>query len=139
MNGVNKVILIGTCGKDPETKYTAGGKAITNLSIATSESWKDKATGEKKEQTEWHNLTFFDKLAEIAGEYLKKGSLVYVEGKLKTDKYKDKEGVERYSTKVIVNEMKMLGGKREESASAPKPKNPGIALAASYEDDEVPF
>ena len=138
MNGVNKVILVGTCGKDPETKYTAGGKAITNLSIATSESWKDKATGEKKEQTEWHNLTFFDKLAEIAGEYLKKGSLVYVEGKLKTDKYKDKEGVERYSTKVIVNEMKMLGGKREDAKPSSRQQERNSA-EAGFEADEIPF
>jgi single-strand DNA-binding protein len=108
--GVNKVILVGTLGADPETRYTAGGGAITKIRIATNESWTDKQTGQKQERTEWHRVVFFGKLAEIAGEYLKKGRQVYVEGALRTDKYTDKEGVERYSTDVIANEMQMLGG-----------------------------
>ncbi len=108
--GVNKVILVGTLGADPETRYTAGGGAITKIRIATNESWKDKQTGQKQERTEWHRVVFFGKLAEIAGEYLKKGRQVYVEGALRTDKYTDKEGVERYSTDMIANEMQMLGG-----------------------------
>jgi single-strand DNA-binding protein len=108
--GVNKVILVGTLGADPETRYTAGGGAITKIRIATNESWTDKQTGQKQERTEWHRVVFFGKLAEIAGEYLKKGRQVYVEGALRTDKYTDKEGIERYSTDVIANEMQMLGG-----------------------------
>ncbi|MFN7552132.1 MAG: single-stranded DNA-binding protein [Pseudomonadota bacterium] len=108
--GVNKVILVGTLGADPETRYTAGGGAITKIRIATNESWTDKQTGQKQERTEWHRVTFFGRLAEISGEYLKKGRQVYVEGSLRTDKYTDKDGIERYSTDVIANEMQMLGG-----------------------------
>jgi single-strand DNA-binding protein len=108
--GVNKVILVGTLGADPETRYTASGGAITKIRIATNESWTDKQTGQKQERTEWHRVTFFGRLAEIAGEYLKKGRQVYVEGSLRTDKYTDKDGIERYSTDIIANEMQMLGG-----------------------------
>jgi single-strand DNA-binding protein len=108
--GVNKVILVGTLGADPETRYTANGGAITSIRIATNESWTDKQTGQKQERTEWHRVKFFGKLAEIAGEYLKKGRQVYVEGSLRTDKYTDKEGIERYSTDIVANEMQMLGG-----------------------------
>ncbi|MBA8884194.1 single-stranded DNA-binding protein [Dokdonella fugitiva] len=108
--GINKVILVGNLGADPETRYTANGSAITSIRIATSESWKDKQTGEQQERTEWHRVKFFGRLAEIAGEYLKKGRQVYVEGSLRTDKYTDKDGVERYSTDIIANEMQMLGG-----------------------------
>ncbi len=108
--GVNKVILVGNLGADPETRYTANGQAITSIRIATSESWTDKQTGQKQERTEWHRVKFFGRLAEIAGEYLKKGRQVYVEGALRTDKYTDKDGVERYSTDIIANEMQMLGG-----------------------------
>lgn len=108
--GVNKVILVGNLGADPEVRYTAGGSAITSIRIATSESWKDKQTGEQQERTEWHRIKFFGRLAEIAGEYLKKGRQVYIEGSLRTDKYTDKDGVERYSTDIIANEMQMLGG-----------------------------
>ncbi len=111
--GINKVIIVGNVGKDPETRYTAGGAAITTLSVATSEQWKDKQTGENKEHTEWHRVKFFGRLAEIAGEYLRKGSQVYVEGKLRTDKYTDKEGVDRYTTDIIADEMQMLGGRAE--------------------------
>ncbi|HRG14788.1 MAG TPA: single-stranded DNA-binding protein [Pseudomonadota bacterium] len=109
--GVNKVILVGNLGADPETRYTQGGGAITSIRIATSESWTDKQSGEKQERTEWHRIKFFGKLAEIAGEYLRKGSQVYVEGSLRTDKYTDKDGIERFSTDIIANEMQMLGGK----------------------------
>lgn len=113
--GVNKVILVGNCGKDPETRYLASGGAVTNLSIATSESWKDKESGEQKEKTEWHNLVFFGKLAEIVAEYVKKGSQIYVEGSLQTRKWQDKEGNDRYSTDIKCHEMQMLGGKSEGS------------------------
>lgn len=108
--GVNKVILVGTLGADPETRYSANGNAICSIRIATNESWTDKATGQKQERTEWHRVKFFGRLAEIAGEYLKKGRQVYVEGSLRTDKYTDKDGVERYSTDIIADEMQMLGG-----------------------------
>lgn len=111
--GINKVILVGNLGADPEVRYTAGGSAITSIRIATSESWKDKQTGEQQERTEWHRIKFFGRLAEIAGEYLKKGRQVYVEGRLQTDKYTDKDGVERYTTDIIANEMQMLGGNAE--------------------------
>ncbi|SEO48425.1 single-strand DNA-binding protein [Luteibacter sp. UNC138MFCol5.1] len=108
--GINKVIIVGNLGADPETRYTGSGTAITSLRIATSEAWTDKQSGEKQERTEWHRVKLFGKLAEIAGEYLKKGRQVYIEGSLRTDKYTDKDGVERYSTDIIANEMQMLGG-----------------------------
>ena len=107
--GINKVILVGTLGKDPEVRYSQAGAALTSVSIATNESWKDK-NGEKQERTEWHRVKFFGRLAEIAGEYLKKGGQVYIEGSLRTEKYTDKQGVEKYSTDIIANEMQMLGG-----------------------------
>jgi single-strand DNA-binding protein len=108
--GINKVILVGNLGNDPEVRYTTSGTAIASLSIATSESWTDKQSGEKQERTEWHRVKMFGKLAEIAGEYLKKGRQVYVEGSLRTDKYTDKSGVEKYSTDIIASDMQMLGG-----------------------------
>jgi len=108
--GINKVIIVGNLGADPETRYTGSGTAITSLRIATSEAWTDKQSGEKQERTEWHRVKLFGKLAEIAGEYLKKGRQVYIEGSLRTDKYTDKDGIERYSTDIIANEMQMLGG-----------------------------
>jgi len=108
--GINKVILVGNLGNDPEVRFTASGTAIATLSIATSESWNDKNTGEKQERTEWHRVKIFGKLGEIAGEYLKKGRQVYIEGALRTEKYTDKTGVERYSTDIVANEMQMLGG-----------------------------
>jgi len=113
---VNKVILIGHLGKDPEVRYMPNGEAVANVSIATSENWKDKS-GEKQEKTEWHNLVFYKRLAEIVGEYLKKGSQIYVEGRLQTRKWQTKEGQDRYTTEIIVNEMKMLGGKSSGSNS----------------------
>ena len=108
--GINKVILVGNLGNDPEVRYSQAGMAMTSISIATSESWKDKTSGEQQERTEWHRVKFFGKLAEIAGEYLKKGRQVYIEGSLRTDKYTDKAGVEKYTTDIIASEMQMLGG-----------------------------
>jgi single-strand DNA-binding protein len=111
MASVNKVILIGNLGRDPEVRYLPSGSAICNVTIATSRQWKDKTSGERQEETEWHRVTFFDRLAEIAGEYLKKGRPVYVEGRLKTRKYTDKDGVEKYTTDIIATEMQLLGGR----------------------------
>jgi single-strand DNA-binding protein len=109
--GINKVILIGNIGQDPEVKYMPSGGAVTNVSVATSETWKDKNTGQPQERTEWHRVVFFNRLGEIAGEYLRKGSKVYIEGKLKTRKWQDKDGVERYTTEIIANELQMLDGR----------------------------
>jgi single-strand DNA-binding protein len=109
--GINKVILIGNLGQDPETRSTPGGTTVTNLRIATSESWRDKASGEMKEQTEWHTVVLWNKLGEIAGEYLRKGSQVYIEGRLRTRKWQDKSGNDRYSTEIVANEMQMMGGR----------------------------
>jgi single-strand DNA-binding protein len=111
MASVNKVIIVGNLGRDPETRYMPNGEAVTNVAVATTESWKDKNSGEKKEQTEWHRITFYRKLAEIAGQYLKKGSSVYVEGRLQTRKWTDKDGVEKYTTEIIADTMQMLGGR----------------------------
>ena len=111
MASVNKVIIVGNLGKDPETRYSPNGGAICNVRIATTRNWKDKATGEKKEETEWHSVVFYDRLAEIAGEYLKKGRSVYVEGRLKTRKWQDKEGQDRYTTEIIAQEMQLLGSR----------------------------
>ena len=112
MASVNKVILLGNLGRDPETRYTTGGDAVTNLNIATSEQWKDKS-GEKQERTEWHRVVLFGRQAEIAGEYLKKGRSVYIEGRLQTRKYTDKDGVEKYSTEIVADRMQLIGGARE--------------------------
>ncbi len=108
--GINKVILVGNLGADPETRYTTAGGAVTNIRLATSEQWRDKQSGENQERTEWHRVVLFGKLGEIAGEYLKKGRQVYIEGSLRTNKYTDKDGVERYTTDIIASEMQMLGG-----------------------------
>src|SRR4051812_35259710 len=110
MSGLNKAQIIGHLGADPETRYMPSGKAVTNIRVATSESWKDKDTGDKKEKTEWHSIVAFDKLAEIMAEYLRKGALVYVEGKLQTRKWQDKEGKDRYTTEIVASQMQMLGG-----------------------------
>ena len=112
MASVNKVIIVGNLGRDPETRYMPNGDAVTNVAVATTESWKDKNSGEKKELTEWHRITFYRKLAEIAGQYLKKGSQDYVEGRLQTRKWTDKDGVERYTTEIIADTMQMLGGRQ---------------------------
>ncbi|EPH3168727.1 single-stranded DNA-binding protein [Escherichia coli] len=117
--GINKCIILGRVGNDPEVKYSASGSSIANLSVATSEQWKDKQTGEKKEQTEWHRVVIFGKLAEVAGEYLRKGSQVYIEGQLRTRKWTDSNGVDRYTTEIVIPQMggvmQMLGGKRDDS------------------------
>ncbi|MCW5296987.1 single-stranded DNA-binding protein [Herbaspirillum lusitanum] len=112
MASVNKVIIVGNLGRDPETRYMPNGEAVTNVAVATTESWKDKNSGEKKELTEWHRITFYRKLAEIAGQYLKKGSQVYVEGRLQTRKWTDKDGVEKYTTEIIADTMQMLGSRQ---------------------------
>jgi len=117
MASVNKVILLGNLGRDPETRYTTGGDAVTNLRIATTETWKDKS-GEKQEKTEWHSVVLFGRQAEVAGEYLKKGRSVYIEGRLQTRKYTDKEGVEKYSTEVVADRMQLLGGPRDSGGGA---------------------
>ena len=145
--GVNKVILVGNLGKDPDIRYTPGGAAVANVTIATNESWKDKQTGEMQERTEWHNVVFFSRLAEIVGEYLKKGSQVYVEGRLQTRQWQDKSGNDRYTTEIIANEMQMLGGRSgagmpesRPSNSAPSQQAPqGNAPAADDFDDDIPF
>ncbi|MFL0809911.1 MAG: single-stranded DNA-binding protein [Agarilytica sp.] len=111
--GINKVIIVGNLGQDPETRYSAGGSAITNVSVATSDSWKDKQTGQTQEKTEWHRIVFFNRLAEIAGEYLRKGSKVYIEGKLQTRKWQDQNGQDRYSTEIVANEMQMLDSRND--------------------------
>ena len=143
--GVNKVILVGTCGKDPETRYMPNGGAVANISIATNESWTDKNTGQKQERTEWHNITFFGRLGEIAGEYLRKGSQVYIEGSLRTEKYTGKDGIERYSTKIIANEMQMLGSKKEGQSDGYRPQNQaqnnaigGVQSNAGYDNNQMP-
>lgn len=112
MASINKVILVGNLGRDPETRYMPDGGAVTNVSIATTDTWKDKASGEKREATEWHRVVFFNRLAEIAGEYLKKGSQVYVEGRLRTRKWQDKEGLDKYTTEIVCDTMQMLGGRQ---------------------------
>jgi single-strand DNA-binding protein len=147
--GVNKVILIGHLGQDPETKYMPSGGAVTNITLATSEGWKDKQSGEKQERTEWHRVVFFNKLAEIAGEYLKKGSQVYVEGSLRTRKWQDKNGQDRYTTEIVANEMQMLGGKPGGGGGDYAPSSSGRGSAASAPqaaggmdapfDDDIPF
>ncbi|MFO1422394.1 MAG: single-stranded DNA-binding protein [Candidatus Competibacteraceae bacterium] len=121
MASVNKVILIGNLGKDPDVRYMPSGRAVANVTIATNESWKDRNTGEKQERTEWHNVVFYSPLAEIVGQYLRKGSSVFVEGRLQTRKWQDKNGQDRYTTEIIANEMKMLGGRGSAGGSAPFP------------------
>lgn len=144
MPSLNKVIVIGHLGQDPETRYLPSGDAVTNVSLATSETWKDKS-GEKQEHTEWHRCAFFGKLAEISGEYLKKGALVYVEGKLRTRKWSDKEGKDRYSTEIIGDRMLMLGGKGEKrepgpDSASPKKDAPAHKAGGFDEmDDDIPF
>lgn len=117
MASINKVILVGNLGRDPETRYLSTGDAVTSIAVATTDKWKDKASGEQKEVTEWHRVSFFGKLAEIAGQYLKKGAQVYIEGKLKTRKYTDKDGVEKYATDIVADTMQMLGAKAAEHAT----------------------
>jgi len=161
MASVNKVVLIGNLGKDPETRYSPNGGAICNVRLATTRNWKDKTSGERKEETEWHSVVFYDRLAEIAGEYLKKGRPVYVEGRLKTRKWQDKEGQERYTTEIIATEMQLLGSRegmggggggadeggysRESqggggrSAGAAPSRKPAPAASLGDMDDDIPF
>ena len=153
MASVNKVILIGHAGKDPEVRYTANGSAVANISIATNEVWKDKQSGESQEHTEWHNVAFFGRLAEIASEYLRKGRQVYVEGRLQTRKWQDKNGQDRYTTEIVATEMKLLGsrdGTANGTGSAPAtpvrpapvaatPRQPAPVLAGEESDDDIPF
>ncbi len=148
MASVNKVILIGNLGADPETRYQPGGDAITNIRLATTEKWKDKASGEMKEATEWHRVAFFGRLAEIAGEYLKKGSQVYIEGRIRTRKYQDKDGNDRYSTEIVGDRMQMLGsraggGEPREMAEPKAEAKPAAAKkpAGKFDDleDDIPF
>ena len=161
MASVNKVILIGNLGKDPEIRYAPSGSAICNITLATSRVSKDKSSGERQEQTEWHRVVMFDRLAEIAGEFLKKGKSVYIEGRLQTRKWTDKEGVERYSTEIVANEMTMLGGREgggggagddggEPRSAAPRsasparsapPPKPAAKSATGFDDieDDIPF
>lgn len=141
MRGINKAIIVGNLGADPEARYMPNGTAVTSIRIATSEAWKDKATGEQQERTEWHRVEFFGKLAEIAGEYLKKGGQVYVEGKLRTDEY-EKDGVKRYSTKIIADQMQMLGGRQDNGSGDAKPAKPRPTpeqTGGSFDDPEIPF
>ncbi len=144
--GVNKVILVGNLGNDPETKYMPSGSAVTNLSVATNESWKDKQTGEQKERTEWHRVAMFGRLAEIAAEYLRKGSQVYIEGKLRTRKWQDQQGNDKYTTEIIADEMQMLGGRSGGGAPAmgggsggPPPGPPAGGGSPNDFDDDIPF
>ncbi len=152
MASVNKVILVGNLGRDPETRYMSNGEAVTNITLATTDTWKDK-NGEKQEKTEWHRVTFYRKLAEIAGEYLKKGRQVYVEGRLETRKWTDKTGADRYTTEVIANDMKMLGNRAGSGSFEPdnneSANNPGAASKQTAPaksgggfddmDDDIPF
>lgn len=139
MASVNKVILVGNLGKDPEMRYSASGEAICNFSIATTESWKDKQSGEKKEATEWHRLSYFGKLAEICGQYLKKGSQVYVEGSLRTRKWSDKDGQERYTTEIRGDVMKMLNGKQNEIPNQQQKREENIKPSFYDLSDDIPF
>jgi single-strand DNA-binding protein len=141
--GINKVIIVGNLGADPETRYMPSGSAVTNLSVATSETWKDKQTGEQKERTEWHKVAMFNRLAEIAAEYLRKGSQVYIEGKLRTRKWQDRDGNDRWTTEIVADEMQMLGG-RGAGGSAPMSSDRGPSSGPpqgppdDFEDD-IPF
>ena len=165
MASVNKVIIIGNLGKDPEVRYTPNGNAVCNINVATSRTWKSKDSGEKMEETEWHRVVLYDRQAEIAGEYLKKGRPVYIEGRIKTRKWQDKEGVDRYTTEIVAEEMKLLGsregagggagasdegapsgyGERQAAASRPAPSvpagKPATKSASGFDsmDDDIPF
>lgn len=149
--GINKVILVGNLGADPETRYMPSGKAVTNIRIATSESWTDRQSGDKQERTEWHSVVLFDKLGEISAEYLRKGSQVYIEGSLRTRKWQDKEGKDRYTTEIVAREMQMLGGRGNAGTGEPRetraegrpsgesrPSSPPPADEGGF-DDDIPF
>jgi len=145
--GVNKAIILGSLGQDPDIRYTAGGAAVANISIATNEQWKDKESGEMQERTEWHRVVFFGRLAEIVGEYLRKGSQVYVEGRIQTRKWQDKEGQDRYTTEIIADQMQMLGGRGQagempdnfEKRPAPAASQSATPRPEPEFDDDIPF
>lgn len=151
--GVNKVILVGNLGRDPEVRYSPNGQAVARITLATTDSWKDKTTGEKQERTEWHRVVFFARLAEVVGEYLKKGAQVYIEGRLQTNKWQDKEGKDRYTTEIVANDMQMLGsrsgaGAPVESGSVPEStgsdyesagRSAAKVPAGAGFDDDIPF
>ena len=145
--GVNKAIIVGTLGQDPDVKYTASGSPVVNISVATNETWKDKQTGEAQERTEWHRIVMFGKLAEIAAQYLKKGSQAYFEGKIQTRKWQDKSGQDRYSTEIVANEMQMLGGKQSSGSTVPfdppakqsTPASPPETAQVDDGFDDIPF
>jgi single-strand DNA-binding protein len=161
MASVNKVIIVGNLGKDPEVRYMPSGAAICNITVATSRQWKDKTSGDRQEETEWHRISLFDRLAEVAGEYLKKGRPVYIEGRLKTRKYTDKDGVEKYTTEIVASDMQLLGGREGGGGSggsedmgspapaprsAPAPRAPAAGKPAAKSstgfdemDDDIPF
>lgn len=144
--GINKVIIVGNLGQDPETRYMPSGSAVTNFTVATNESWKDKQTGEQKDRTEWHRIAMFGRLAEVAAEYLRKGSQVYIEGKLRTRKWQDRDGKDRYTTEIIADEMQMLGGRGGGSAPMSSDSEPANVPTgapppppADDFDDDIPF
>ncbi len=149
--GINKAIIVGNLGRDPEVRYTANGNAIANITVATTESWKDKQSGERQEKTEWHRVVFFGRLAEIAGEYLKKGAQVYIEGRLQTRKWEDKSGQERYTTEIVASEMQMLGSRGGGTSEASDDDYSSAARSATGSsggstsggdpdlDDDIPF
>ena len=153
MASVNKVTIIGNLGRDPENRYLPSGEQVTSIAVATTDRWRDKATGDMKEQTEWHRISFFGKLAEIAGQYLKKGSQVYIEGRIRTNKYTDRDGVERYQTQIIADTMQMLGSKHNGSTQPVGTKQPAQRNSyaeakqtgrrnnppANDPDDDIPF
>jgi single-strand DNA-binding protein len=133
--GVNKVILVGNLGADPDTRYMPSGKAVTNIRVATSESWKDRTTGDMQERTEWHSVVMYDKLGEIAAEYLRKGSQVYIEGKIRTRKWQDKEGKDRYTTEIIADQMQMLGSRGGGGGAPSEPREPRSASRPAPAED----
>ena len=147
--GVNKAIIVGNLGRDPEVRYSASGNAIANVTVATTDSWKDRQSGERQERTEWHRVVFFNRLAEIVAEYLKKGSQVFIEGRIQTRKWEDKVGNERWTTEIVANEMQMLGsrggggmqgGPADDSGAAPAPGGGGSSGFSDSEfDDDIPF
>jgi len=149
--GVNKAIIVGHLGRDPEIRYAASGAAVANVNVATTDSWKDKQTGENTEKTEWHRVVFFGRLAEIAGEYLKKGSQVYIEGRLQTRKWQDQGGQDRYTTEIVANDMQMLGGRgagggapandfdQTSQAASKAAQSPAAGVPTSDFDDDIPF
>jgi len=136
--GINKVILVGNLGADPDTRYMPSGKAVTNIRVATSESWKDKQTGDMQERTEWHSIVMYDKLGEIAAEYLRKGSQVYIEGKIRTRKWQDKEGKDRYTTEIIADQMQMLGGRGGGGGASSEPRSSSRPAPASEDRSAAP-